>query len=175
MLQPLLGLLFIKPIRLQLDSLLTWPGGQLAISPVSERALFFTAQPYPFCCGLGRGDRANSVQKQSHFKSRTYVSHSSKKLLKTCTCKNCCSQTVSEYPQLFLGSCGAERPLHAPPPLRTGHVNKAQNGRNCCCRCHWLIQLLHKPLLQHTESASVCWVWRGHFDPIHVRNVMGVQ
>lgn len=42
-------------------------------------------------------------------------------------------------------------------------------------RCHWLIQLLHKPLLQHRHSASVCGVWRGHLNTIHVRNVMGVQ
>lgn len=36
-----------------------------------------------------------------------------------------------------------------------------------------MIQLLHKPLLRYKPSVSVCWVWRGHLDPIHVRNVMG--
>lgn len=40
---------------------------------------------------------------------------------------------------------------------------------------HWLIQLLHKPLLQHRHSASFRWVWRGHLNPIHVRNVICVQ
>lgn len=92
-----------------------------------------TAQPYPVCRGLGGGDRANSVQKQSHFKSRTYASHSSKKWLqlrqKTYACKHCCSQT--EYLQLLLCQCRAERPLHAPlhapPPLR---FNKARCWRN---------------------------------------------
>ena len=42
-------------------------------------------------------------------------------------------------------------------------------------RCHGPIQLLHKPSPRHRHSASVSWVWRGHLDPIHVRNVMGVQ
>lgn len=45
-------------------------------------------------------------------------------------CGHCRSQTVTEYPQLFLGPCRAERPLHAPPPLRTGHFNKARCWRN---------------------------------------------
>ena len=38
-----------------------------------------------------------------------------------------------------------------------------------------LVQLLHKPLPQRRHPASVPWVWRGHHDPIHVRNVMGVR
>lgn len=81
------------------------------------------------------------------------------------------NKTVSDCPQLFRGPCRAEKQLHAPPPLRTGHFKKAQLA---AVGATVLIQLLHKPFLRHRHPASVRWVWRGHRDPIHVRNVMGV-
>lgn len=139
-----------------------------------------TAQPYPVCRGLGGGDRANSVQKQSHFKSRTYASHSSKKWLQLRQKKHTHANTVVHKlsPNIFYyfsatvalrGRC--MRRLLCVLDISTRHGA----GATGCRRCHWLIQLLHKLFLQHRHSASVCWVWRGHLDPIHVRNVMGVQ
>lgn len=138
-----------------------------------------TAQPYPVCCGLGGGDRANSVQKQSHFKSRTYASHSSKKWLQRRQ-KHTHTNTVVHKlcPNIF-------NYFAAPVALRGRWMRRLLcvldistrhgAGATGCRRCHWLIQLLHKPSLQHRHSTAVCWVWRGHLDPIHVRNVMGVQ
>ncbi|TNN71221.1 hypothetical protein EYF80_018569 [Liparis tanakae] len=75
-------------------------------------------------------------------------------------------------PQLVRGSSRAERPLHAPSPLRTGHVSN--EGAGVAVGATGSMQLLHKPLLRRGHPASVCSAWRGHFDPIHVRNVMGV-
>lgn len=125
------------------------------------------------------------MQKQPHFESRAYVSHSSKKKKKvaTATAKTYARKTLSftncssEYPELFLGPCRAERPLHAPPPLRPGHFHKA--------RC-WLAQPVAvcatgsyscytSGSSSTGDTVSVRWVWRGHLDPIHVRNVRGVQ
>lgn len=80
-----------------------------------------------------------------------------------------------------LCSSGAARPVDAPPPRRPGHVNRSRAAAQLVAvGATWLaVQLLHKPLLRRRHPAStVCpsvWVWRGHLDPIHVRNVMGVQ
>lgn len=78
-----------------------------------------------------------------------------------------------------LCSSSAARPVDAPPPRRPGHVNRSVAAAQLVAVCAPAVQLLHKPLLQRRHPASaVCvsvWVWRGHLDPIHVRNVMGVQ
>lgn len=73
-------------------------------------------------------------------------------------------------PVVLGGRC--TRRLLGVPDMSTGQSTGATGSR----RCHWLVQLLHKPLLRRKHSASsVGWVWRGHLDPVHVRNVMGVQ
>lgn len=137
--------------------------------------MFVSVQPYPVRCRLGGGNRANSVQKQSHFQTRAQASHSSENWLRQNHkhANAVAHKTAPESPQLYLGPRRTERPLDAPPPLRAHFFKTRRNW--------WMLvpladtQLLHKPFPQHRHSASVSWVWRGHLDPIHVRNVMGVQ
>lgn len=85
------------------------------------------------------------------------------------------SQTVPEYFNYFSAPVALRgrrmRRLLCVLDILTRHGASATG----CCRCHCLIQLLHKPSPQHRHSASVCWMWRGHPDQIHVRNVMGVE
>lgn len=100
-----------------------------AVSGLTDVALVvntLTVQQTPVCCGLGGGDRAHGVQKQSHLKPQTHASHSSEKWLRqkhehanAAAARKLCP----EYPEVLLGPCRAERPLYAPPPRRSGHFN----------------------------------------------------
>lgn len=133
------------------------------------------AHPYPFSCGLSGGDRTSSVQKQSHFHSRTHASHSSGGWIKNIRVKTPLFKNLR--PRIFrliLAPSRAGEPLPAPPLQRRGHVKPGRSARGSCGRRR-PSQLLHKPFHERRHSAFVRWVWRGGPDPIHVRNVMGVQ
>lgn len=109
----------------------------LRTSPVCVgTAVFMPAHPYPFCGGLGGGDRASSVQKQSHFQSRAHASHSSggrieSTRMKTALFRNCAGvfSTNSCFESRWEAAACAASP--GSRTWQTAHGAGASGGRWC--------------------------------------------